>query len=505
MKKLKSILLIIIIFVLFASCISYDTKDNIPVDRLPSIFPDYSLTIIPPNIAPLNFYIKEKGTAFVAKIYGKYGIPFIINSKEPLIYININKWRKLLKANTNNEICFEIYVRNEHKQWLKFKTIANKVSQENIENYLVYRLINTGYVLWKNLGIFQRNIENFDESPVFVNSSVEEACVNCHSFCNCDPKKMILHLRLVHPGTLLVNGNKLSKINTKTNFTMSAGVYPSWHPNGKLIAFSVNIIGQNFTSSNLNRIEVSDKASDIVVYNIENNKLTTSPKISSKCRENLPNWSPDGKWLYFISAPEAKDLETRIYAKYELLRISYNPDSNKWGDVDTVLSSRETGKSISFPKISPDGRFLIFCMSDYGYFTIHHASTDLYILDLKTRKYHILEMNSDKTESYHTWSSTGKWFVFASKRLDGLFSRPYFCYIDNNGKAYKPFVLPQKNPYFYDSFLKNYNIPELIKSEINIRPNVLRDLAYMQPQSVKFDSTVDIDALSGATKITRKK
>jgi hypothetical protein len=46
--------------------------------------------------------------------------------------------------------------------------------------------------------------------------------------------------------------------------------------------------------------------------------------------------------------------------------------------------------------------------------------------------------------------------------------RPYFSYIDDGGKAHKPFVLPQKDPAFYDSFLKLYNLPELVSSPVRV-------------------------------------
>jgi Tol biopolymer transport system component len=314
---------------------------------------------------------------------------------------------------------------------------------------------------------------------------------------------MMFHIRMSHAGTVTLNNDKLSKINTKTKYTMAAGAYPSWHPDGIHIAFSVNRINQVFTSTRGKGTEVFDWASDIVVLNTLTNTITTSPKISTRWRENLPTWSPDGKVLYYISAPESKSLDSCIHTKYSLLRIPFNVNKNIWGDVDTIISSFKTGMSISFPRISPNGRFLMFCMSDEGYFTIHHANTDLYLMDLKTGEYHKLDINSNSTDSYHCWSQSSSWFVFSSKRLDNLYSRPFFSYVDNNGKAYKPFVLPQENPEFYNTFLKNYNIPELITGKVPVSPNELRDKVIEDAIPSLFDKTVDIDALSGATKIVK--
>ena len=75
-------------------------------------------------------------------------------------------------------------------------------------------------------------------------------------------------------------------------------------------------------------------------------------------------------------------------------------------------------------------------------------------------------INSEKSDTYHSWSHTGRWFVFASKRDDGLYGKPYFCYVDRQGKAHKPFVLPQKEPTFYDDCLKSFNIPELSRGPV---------------------------------------
>jgi hypothetical protein len=75
-------------------------------------------------------------------------------------------------------------------------------------------------------------------------------------------------------------------------------------------------------------------------------------------------------------------------------------------------------------------------------------------------------VNSNRSDTYHSWSSNGRWFVFASKRDDGLFGKPYFCYVDRHGKAHKPFCLPQRSPAFYDNTLKSFNAPELSKGMI---------------------------------------
>ena len=506
----KSVILIFsgaVVIYLFISLNSSDPSIEVFSERnhFPQIDPDYTETVIPPNIAPLNFNINEKGTEFFVDIYVKNSESnhIKISSKKHKIKIPIKKWKNILSSNRGKELYIDIYLKNTLNEWEKFRTIKNTIAEEEIDSHVAYRLINPAHVLWWEMGIYQRNIENFNESVIFTNRVSKKNCMNCHSFSMNNPEIMMFHIRGDLGGTMLIKDGNVTKINTGTEYTMSAGVYPAWHPNGNLIAFSVNKINQFFHSQQDKTIFVRDSASDIIIYNIQTNTITTTPKISTSRLENLPTWSPDGKYLYFISGPEWTEKKKYSELKYDLMRISYDIETNHWGELDTILTTAETGESISFPKISPDGKYVLFCMSDYGYFTIHFRSSDLYMFDLRTNKYWKLDVNSEDVESYHSWSSNSRWFVFSSKRKDGLCSRLYFSYVDSNGDAYKPFLMPQKDPDFYKTFIKNYNIPELIDGPVTVNHWKLAQVAREVPIQAEFDSTVNIDALSGATKIVK--
>ena len=75
------------------------------------------------------------------------------------------------------------------------------------------------------------------------------------------------------------------------------------------------------------------------------------------------------------------------------------------------------------------------------------------------------ELNSDDTESYHSWSSNGKWVVFSSRRLDGRYTRLYIAHFDGEGHFSKPFLLPQKKMSYNDLRLRSYNIPEFVQGD----------------------------------------
>ncbi len=128
-------------------------------------------------------------------------------------------------------------------------------------------------------------------------------------------------------------------------------------------------------------------------------------------------------------------------------------------------------------------------MAKYGYFTIWHPETDLYLMNLETNVITKPDINSNRSESYHTWSSSGRWIVFSSRRIDGLFTRLYFAYFRRDGKMDKPFILPQKDPGFYETFLKSYNIPEFITSEVKLDPRVLSEITRSEPVNATFEDS----------------
>ena len=308
--------------------------------------------------------------------------------------------------------------------------------------------------------------------------------MNCHSFCMQNPKRMLFHQRTTHGGTYVVIDNKIEKLNTKTKETISALVYPSWHPSGKYVAFSTNETKQDFHLSGPNRVEVFDNESDVVFFDVEKQEIFSNPKLFTKGNyETFPTFSPDGKRLYFCSAPAKKMPEEFDQIKYNLLSIAFDPETRTFGNViDTLYHADREGCSVKFPRVSPDGKYLLYTLSNYGNFSIWHKDADLRMLNLATQKVDSLQkVNSDDAESYHSWSSNSRWFVFSSRRMDGLYTRPYICYFDKNGVAGKPFLLPQKDTYYYDESLLSFNIPEFIKGKIKVDTNELVHVSKTDP------------------------
>lgn len=468
------------------SC-SGNLQDPVTSDREPQIFPDYSDITIPPNISPLNFLINETGDKYMVKFRRNNSEEFSLSPTGNSIRIPLNKWKKLLANAAGGDIEIEVMVRKDG-EWVRFKPVVNHVAPDPVDSYLVYRLIDPGFELWGKMGIYQRSIENFDESPIMLNKLSGHNCMNCHSFLKNDNDNMLFHLRGNNPGTIIYTKGSLKKVNTATDSTISAGVYPAWHPGGEKVAFSVNNIRQVFHAIPDKKIEVVDESSDLIIYDTATNTVSQCAEIASEERfETFPVWSADGRYLYFCSA---KALPRTRYneIKYDLLRIAYDPATNKFGATDTIVSSTSTGLSISFPRPSPDGRYILFCMSGYGNFTIWHSDSDLYLLNTENNEISKLNVNSDQTESFHSWSSNGRWIVFSSRRSDGLFTRPWLAYFGEDAETGKPFILPQKDPQFYKTFLKSYNVPEFVINKVQLNPREVSKIVGKAPEDARFVS-----------------
>jgi hypothetical protein len=454
-------------------------------DRVPRINPDYRDVVIPPNIAPLNFLIEESAVRYAVKVHASNGNPIETVSRSPKVVLPAAAWQALLQTNRGQALYFEVATLRTNDQWQRFLTITNTVAREAIDGYLVYRLLNPQYSMYASgtMGIYQRNLQTFKESTVLrVRGRWGGAgtCLNCHSFANNRAEAMALHIRNEVRGRPML----LARNGEVTRVAKTAG-YLSWHPSGKMLAFSVNKLSLFVHTSGENR-DVLDAASDLGIYQLDANTVTMPAPIARPERlETWPAWAPDGRTLYFCSAPKLSADRFRDI-RYDLARIRYDPERNVWGEVETVLSATTTGLSAVQPKLSPDGRFLLFCLCAYGHFPVYQPNSDLYLMDLGTRQYKRLDgVNSDRADSYHSWSSNSRWFVFSSKRRDGLLARPHFSYVDEQGQVYNPILLPQADPTLYDSFLKTYNVPELVAGPVPVSQRAWINAAFKSPRIIK--------------------
>ena len=484
MSKTISISTFIASIALLASCAGTPKPDT-TVDAQPSIYPDYAGVTMPVNMAAPVFQLADSAAteAFATFASGEATAEVKGNGCE--IAIPLEQWQKLTSASTTVKVTM---MGKKDGKWIEYQPFDIYVSPDSIDAYLTYRLIEPGYESWYSMGLYQRCLENYEQTELISNERTDRNCMNCHSYCNRNPEKMLFHMRAQNGGTYMVDGNSITRLDTKTPNTMSALVYPYWHPSGKYVAFSTNDTHQLFHSTDPNRIEVMDHASDVVIFDTERKEVFTSPTLSSPApMETFPTFSPDGKTLYFCTADSVKMPEGFNSVKYSLCSVSFDAANGKIGEnVDTLYSASQ-GLSASFPRVSPDGKYMLATMSDYGQFTIWHKDADLYLIDIATKEAKpAADINSGDVDSYHSWSSNGRWVVLSSRRDDGLYTRPYIAHFNEDGTFDKPFALPQETADFYRLSMKSFNVPEFATGAVKVTPQSITDCAKGSAQSVKF-------------------
>ena len=486
------------------------------------IYPDYMGVVVPPNIAPLNFIVRDSfATTYVAQLQGGGEELLAAAGEDGKVQMDSVAWRKLLVASKGSDVTVNIYA-DRPDGWVHFQPFTVSVAEEPIDAFLSYRLIEPGYELYRQLGIYQRNLTTFDEVPVYENNREyndgENHCVNCHNFRMGSTDRMLFHVRSNHGGTIVVQDGKAQKIQFKDSTIITSAVYPSWHPTENLVAFSTNKTGQAFHLYYPEKIEVMDEASDLLLYDAEKNEVSHIIRTSVEM-ETFPCWAPDGRTLYYCSAnpgpyldPSLPDsmLNRQILAAYDSLRynlmsISFDPSTRSFGKPQLVVDAQFEKKSISVPRVSPDGRYILYTKGDYGQFHIWHTSSDLWVKDLQTDScYALSAANSPDVDSFHSWSSNGRWFVFSSRRMDGNYTRPFIAYFDAQGRAHKPFVLPQEDPEWNILLLKSYNVPELTRDAVRISEKDLRHCIYdtdgeLATYKQNPTAIVRLDGMTGAS------
>ncbi len=454
---------------LMASCAS--TPEQVSkVNQLPDIYPDYIGVTIPADIAPLNFNLADENIDCMDVVArGSKGGELHTNGD--WADFDIADWQALTQQNQGGKITLTVCVEKDG-QWTQYNDFDIYVSKDNIDEWgLTYRRIKPGYEVGGDIGIYQRNLSNFDETAILAETVVPGRCFNCHTANRTNPNRITLQMRGEGGGTMIQKDGKQAWVETKTDSTKAAGSYSYWHPQGDYVAMAVNSVHQSFFTGTGQRIEVYHKFSNVEVLDTRTNELILSPLLQTEDLEIFPAFSHDGKWLYYSTSKPCKVPAEYEKVKCSICRIGFDAEKGQFGlQVDTLLNGPATDKSYVLARPSYDGRWLMYCVSSRGNFPVSQDDADLWLMDLKTGKTRALtEVNSQQCEAYHNWSDNSRWFVFSSKREDGMYTKLYLACIDEQGRVSKPFLLPQRNPRkYYQELMDAYNVPDFTKTKVEL-------------------------------------
>lgn len=417
-----------------------------------TVYPDYRDVTVPCNIAPLNFHYSGRGKALTT--FECDGATLRIRGRN--VRIGQTEWRKLLENAAGKDIHVTSSLLGE---W------QIHVSPDSIDRYITYRLIEPGYEVWDRVEIRERDLSTFDERAISSWKNTDNSCMNCHIHKG---NNSLFYLRGTDGGAILNRDGELRKLALKNDNMISGTVYGDLSPDCRWGVFSTNIIIPGFHSQALRRLEVFDTASDLAIADFDSNRLL-NPSVLAQAEkfETFPCFSADGRSIFYCSADTLKVPASIEEIRYSLMKVTFNPENGEVGIPETVWDGPAHGRSVCHPKASPDGKWLMFTVADYGTFPIWHRECDLLLMELSTgRCFELENVNSDRSDTYHSWSSNSRWFVFASKRGDGQYGKPYICHIDEDGQCGNPFLMPQEDPHHYERILKSYNIPDLGASPV---------------------------------------
>ena len=468
-SSLCSLLAVICLMVACSSSSSKSPKDVTAVAELPAIYPDYIGVTIPVDIAPLDFaMLSDSVTAIDVEMKGsKTGS---IHAYGTYADLDIEAWHQLLAQNKGGQLTVTVCAERDGK-WMKYQDFPIYVTTDSIGEWgITYRRIAPGYEYYGHMGIYERNLSTFEETALLDNDQMDGQCINCHTANRSNPDQHVYHVRGANGATVIHRDGKDIRLPGKDEVLGGSMVYPYWHPGGRYLAFSTNKTSQMFHTASNKRIEVYDSSSDVFVYDTEKQEVIQDTLVMKKYwAENTPAFSPDGRWLYFTTARRQVYPTDYDKERYSICRVSFDEETGKIGTkVDTLINTAATGKSATWPRPSYDGRYLMYTQTNYGYFSVWHPEADLWLLDLQTGKTRPMEeVNSQRAESLHNWSSNSRWFLFTSRRDDGLYTRIYLSAINDEGKATKPFLLPQRDPRrYYRRLLYSYNTPDFTSKSV---------------------------------------
>lgn len=175
-------------------------------------------------------------------------------------------------------------------------------------------------------------------------------------------------------------------------------------------------------------------------------------------------WSHDGKWIVFARAlardPRPKGQPPALYAldanetqiQYDLYRIPFN--DGRGGVPERIIGASENGMSNNFPKVSPDGRWIVFVQCKNG--QLMRPDSQLYIVPFAGGEARRMRANTRLMNSWHSFSPNGRWLVFSSKARSP-YTQMYLTHIDQAGNSSPPILIENTT-----AANRAVNIPEFV-------------------------------------------
>lgn len=468
---------------------------------------------------------------------------------------HLRQWHQLLSAARGGLIRVEITAHPESRpdSLQTFPPLCWFIADEPIDPYIIYRTSIFEDASFHHIVIEQKNIENFETVPLLDNFLMNNNCMNCHACEGNNINNFIVHLRGTLTGTLLAREGELTKLRIPDSHLGLRLVYPSWYPGGDFIAFSTNqVYSQHFSTPRRKGLVTVDTLGDIVVLDTKTLELFSCDELTTDEYDDVfPCFSADGRSLFFCRAPargteaERQALEkVRKQARHtpadslffrsgerlenwmgvsderiekanalraDLMQIDFDPDTRRFSNLRTVARFSDMNLSVTMPFASPDGEYLVVSALPTTTFSVQimgdlykiylHDSTPSGLMppgvECGYRIEPVHSLNTDGSETFHTFSDNNRWMVFASNRETFGIPELYISYVSEDGRFAPPFILPQRETDFYARNLRAFLFPFL--STVPAKFNATKTAEAAHGESVEL-KVIDLDKYKSAAR-----
>jgi len=210
----------------------------------------------------------------------------------------------------------------------------------------------------------------------------------------------------------------------------------------------------------------------LVVYDTETGRYQPLPGADDpEYVQSNPTWSPDGESIVFARSKayrkdaiegtrsillDEKDVpefvEDNEPFKFDLYRVPWN--EGRGGKAEPIAGASHNGMSNFFAKFSPDGKWIVFCKAEN--YMLLMPDSELYIIPAEGGEARRLRANTPRMNSWHSFSSNGRWLVFSSK-ANTAYTQLFLTHIDEQGRSTPPVVLER-----FTGSDRAANIPEFV-------------------------------------------
>ena len=337
-----------------------------------------------------------------------------------------------------------------------------------------------------------------DESRTLIDSF--PTCANCHSF-SADGKtlgvdvdgpqndKGLYALVAVQPSTSIRNSDVIrwSAFRGQLGGQFRVGFMSQVSPDGQHVVTMINDPGAesrermgdmrgkyyavNFKDFRFLQVFYPTRGI-LACYSRESGRLTPLPGADDpRYVQTGGVWSPDGRYIVFARAKardpfvEGQPLalrandpnETQI--QYDLYRVPFN--DGRGGRAEPIKGASGNGMSNSFPKVSPDGRWIVYVQARNG--LLMRPDSQLYIVPAQGGAARRMRCNTSLMNSWHSFSPNGRWLVFSSKSRSP-YTQLLLTHVDADGND-SPAILIENTT----AANRAANIPEFV----NVSPDGL--------------------------------